>query len=347
MIYNFVLTHYGFENSIRNEVLSVHLHQLLTNVLYENIVLISDKNNHVWRKIKEGLQDLYKSSDSNLKKIETKMVEVRKSNKIFNNTTVYDEDNVDQFVKSIEDDNIEIDGIIVNDDKKKLFKNTISMQNYGMEDIEEHRKKFFANGLVDIDRKDRNFLLLQLKKISWNSGRIYYYDFNLSKTDNSYHRRGWVHGFKLLADSFVMRHQKIKGKPLIEIYTPVYKLEMNYSDTTEDKKRAAIKENIKRYEEIDNDIFKPIRDIVDVNFYFYDPKDHTNPPKGKKGHNRYLQTVSTVIDIEDGFDIFDQTGKIIKFADWTFALKSRESLEKIRNLPKYNSRTMNIMLDNC
>ena len=61
MIYNFVLTHYGFEKSIRNEVLSVHLNQLLTNVLYENIVLISDKNNLVWRKIKEGLQDLYVS----------------------------------------------------------------------------------------------------------------------------------------------------------------------------------------------------------------------------------------------------------------------------------------------
>ena len=69
-----------------------------------------------------------------------------------------------------------------------------------------------------------------------------------------------------------------------------------------------------------------------------------NPTQGSRGHNRYIQTLSTIIDVEDGLDIFDHTGNKVKFGDWTFAMKDNESLKNIRNLPKYNELKLQELL---
>ena len=99
MIYNFVLTHYAFEKSIADKILSTQFVTLLDNTLIQNIILIIDKNEFVWDLAKSCLKEIYKSSDPNFKKIENKLIEIRKKNKIFSNTTKYDEKNVELFFK--------------------------------------------------------------------------------------------------------------------------------------------------------------------------------------------------------------------------------------------------------
>lgn len=343
MIYNFVLTHYAFEKSIADKILSTQFVTLLDNTLIQNIILIIDKNEFVWDLAKSCLKEIYKSSDPNFKKIENKLIEIRKKNKIFSNTTKYDEKNVELFLKSINDQNIDIDGIIVSDEEISFFPKTISIQNYNLESIEEERKIFFQSGLVDLNKKNRNELLQNLRKITWNSDVIYYFDYNLAKIKDNNMFQSWYHGFALLADAFSSRYLGCANKPKLIIFTPLVQ-SFNRKILDANSKKNLIVDHLNILNQLNIKIFNKIKEKIDLDFFYYESKDLDNPTQGNKGHNRYIQTLSTIIDIEDGLDIFDSSGKKVKFGDWTFAMKDQESLKNIRNLPKYNELKLQELL---
>jgi len=332
MIYNYTLTHHAIYNSTFDNLLL-----LLERVENQNIVLILDKANYLINYLDKELKDNHNTSDYIFKKIQTLVIELIKNNKIYrNHESIYNKENISDYLKQILKHKIEIDAVIVSDDEKNDYDNAIDIENYNLHKIENERRELYNKGIVEVEKKSKDFLFNNLKKLTWNSNEVYYYDYNLNKVDREYLQKKWVHGLvffaKAYADSFIGNNV---AKPKLKILTPLYKSRMNDKNKSEIERINYIKENFKRISDLEDKIISKVKEFIDVELFFYDPKDHDNPKRGNKGHNRYVQTYSAIVDFEDGLDIFDANGEVIEHGDWTFALKSKESLGKIRSLVKY------------
>ena len=333
MIYNYVLTHHAIYNSAFDNLIL-----LLERAQNQNIVLIFDNDNHIINHIEHELKQSFNTSDSIFKKIQTLMIELIKNNKIYrNHKSNYNKENIRDYLIEISSKKIEIDGIIVSDDEKNEFDKSIDIEKFNLDETEDKRRNLFNNGIVNVESLSHEFLFKNLKKLTWNSNEVYYYDYNLNSIERGNLYTKWKHGLmffaKAYAEGFIGNENT---KPVLKIYTPLFKKNMNKKNISDIERTNHIKDNFRRISDLEEKVISSVREVIDVELYFYDPKDHENPKRGNIGHNRYVQSYSSVIDFESGLDIFDEKGRIIEHGDWTFALKSKESLKKIRSLPKYN-----------